>query len=41
MLLTYVPSTAYDYIAGCSTCNDAITVLKNLYIKPRNSCTSN
>ena len=33
MLLNLVPSTLYDYIAGCSMCNNAIAVLKNLYIK--------
>ena len=36
MLTNYVAPSVYEYIADCNTYESAITVLKELYVKPKN-----
>lgn len=37
VLVNYVTPRVYEYIANCTTYEDAITLLKDLYIKPTNA----
>ena len=46
LLTNYVAPSVYEYIADCDTYESAITVLKELYVKPQNenlcqTCISN
>ena len=36
ILVNFVSARVYEYIAECDTFEDAIEILKNTYIKPKN-----
>ena len=36
LLTNYIAPSVYEYIADCETYDSALTVLKELYVKPKN-----